>query len=42
MSTGPHSRIPVDNDRDRLLAAILDQLWNVTANGSNSSGGMKS
>jgi hypothetical protein len=25
--SGPHARIPVDNDRDRLLAAVLDRLW---------------
>jgi hypothetical protein len=27
MSSGPHARIPVNNDRDRLLAAVLDRLW---------------
>lgn len=25
--SGPHARIPVDNDRDRLLATVLDRLW---------------
>lgn len=25
--TGPHARIPVENDRERFLAALFDRLW---------------